>query len=172
MAAPTRSVEEILARVISREIMMNPRLRGMWAVLVGGAVAMTGLLFLDFFQVPLPFTLDFLAAAGPPLRVLAVIALVVEGALVAERLGKHDEPPYPGLAQAAAISVAAIGVLAMGIGAVVFLFWNGVLLRYFPDWSILVTLYYGLLLAGAAMLLSALPAVGACLIRPLVVEHA
>ena len=172
MATATRSVEDILARVISREIIMNPRLRGMWAVLAGGALAVTGLLFLDFFQVPLPFSLDFLAAAGRPLRVLAVLSLVSEGILVADRLAKHDEPPYPALAQAAAIAVAAVGVLAIGVGAVIFLFWNGVLARYLPDWSFLVSLYYGLLLGGAATLLSALPAVGACLIRPLVADRA
>jgi hypothetical protein len=172
MATQTRSMEEILARVISREIMMSPRLRGMWAVLLGGAASATLLLFLDFFEVPLPFSLDFLAAAGHPLRVLAVIALAVEGVLAADRLSRHDEPPYPALAQAAAISVGAIGVISIGLGAVIFLFWNGVLIRYVPDWNFLVTAYYALLLAGGAWLLAALPAVAACLIRPMVADRA
>lgn len=170
MAERARSLEEIIARVISREALLNPKMRGMWAVMLGGALVLSLLLLVDFFQVASPISLDFLAPAGPPYRVLLIVALALEGLLAVGRLARHEEPPYPALTQAAGITVGAVGAIFIGLGLLIFLLWVTLFSVYNPTLLWIPMLYYALLLIGSATLLAALPPLGASLIRPLVRE--
>lgn len=163
-----RTLDEIIANVLSREALLNPRMRGMWAVLLGGVSALALLLVAAFFELAPPVSLDFLSPAGPPYLVLLAVALGLEGLLVVDRLIRHEEPPYPALTQAAAVTIAAVGVILVGVGAVLFIVWTAALSGYVPDWTFFAPAYYALLLVGSALLLAALPPFGASLIRPLV----
>jgi hypothetical protein len=170
VATPTKSVEEIVAKLISREALMHPRLRGLWAIQGTGALVLSLILLTDFFAFPLPFSLDFLGAAGRPLRVLLVIAFALEGLLVTHRFARHKEPPYGELAQSAGLALAAGGAILAGIGVVVYLAWTGLFASYYPAVLWVEPFYYILMLIGPSILLAALPALAGSLIRPLVRE--
>ncbi len=170
MATTTRSVEEIVARLISRDAMMHPRLRGLWAIQGGGALFLSLIVLSDFFAWPLPLSLDFLSTVGRPLRVLLVIAFALEGVLVAHRFARHLEPPYGQLAQSAALALAAAGAVLTGIGVVVHLAWSGLFAGYYPGATWVVPSYYILMLVGPCALLAALPGLAGSLIQPLVTE--
>jgi hypothetical protein len=168
MAPARRSVDEIVQSVLGRGALLNPRMRGMLAVLVGGAFAVALLVVADFYKVPSPISLEPLGVAGAPYRALLALAVAVEGLLVADRLMKHEEPPYTTLAQAAAVTLAAVGAILLGVGAVVFLLWTSGLQGHFEGMWQVTESYYLLLLVGSSLVLAGLAAIGPSLIRPLV----
>lgn len=170
MAAPTGSVEAIRARVISREAMMHPTLRGLWLIQGLGALLVALLLLFDYFQVALPVSFEFLAVAGPPLRVLAAITLGIEGGFVAQRFAKHKEPPYPQFAQSSALGLSSAGAIMMGAGLVMSLVWASLFSGYYPQASVVGSLGPALVLSGAAAMLAGLPTLATSVIRPLILE--
>lgn len=168
MPAAKRSVDEIVQYVLSREALLNPRMRGMVTVLAGGAFAVALLVLADFYKLPSPVSLEPLGVAGAPYRALLAITVAVEGLLVADRLVRHEEPPYLALAQAAAVTLAAVGTILVGLGAVVLLAWNAGLEGHFEGLWQVTEAYYLLLLVGSSLVLAALAAIGPSLMWPLV----
>jgi hypothetical protein len=172
VAGATRSVDEIIARVVLRRSMMHPSLRGLWLAQGVGAVCLALLLLVDYFEVPLPLSFDFLSPAGPPLRVLLLVPLGAVAAAAAYLVRRHEEPPYPQLAQSAALGLASVGALAAAAGVVVYLLWRALVSVHFPGAAWVEDLYPVLLLGGAGALMGALPALAASAIRPFVADRA
>lgn len=168
MPAGKRSVEEIVHYVLSREALLNPRMRGMIAILTGGTFAVALLVLAEFYKVPPPISFEPLGVSGTPYRALIAISVLFEGLFVAHRLMRHEEPPYPTLAQAAAATLAAVGAILIGLGVVVLLAWTYGLEGHFEGLWQVTQAYYLLLLVGSSFVLSALPVVGPSLIRPLI----
>jgi hypothetical protein len=171
VATQARTMDEIVARLISREALMHPRLRGMWAIQGLGALVLSLILLADFYAWPLPFSVDFLSALGPPLRVLLVLALLAEGVAVAQRFARHREPPYSEFVQSGALALAAAGIVVAGIGLLVYFSWTGLFAHYYAGASWVEPLYYGMMLVGPGALLAALPPLAGSLIRPFVAER-
>lgn len=168
MPAAKRSVEEIVQYVLSREALLNPRMRGLLAILAGGTAAVALLVLAEFYKVPSPISLELLGIPGAPYRALVALSVLVEGLFVAHRLLRHEEPPYPALAQGAAATLAALGAILIGLGLVVLLAWTYGLEGHFEGLWQVTHAYYLLLLVGSSFVLASLPVVGPSLIRPLI----
>lgn len=165
MAAPTKTIDEIVARIISARAAGHPTLRGMWAVELGAAFALSAVLFVDYFRSPLPFSIEFLGAVGPPLKVLMAIALGVEGLLVANRFASHREPSYAVRVQGTGLTFAAAGAVVAGAGFVLRLLWDALLRGYLVDLNWIPVASAALLLMGGAAFLASLPALVGSTVR-------
>lgn len=140
----------------------------MFAILAGGTFAVALLVVAEFYKLPSPISLEPLGISGPPYRALIVISVLLEGLLAVHRLMRHDEPPYPTLAQAAAATLAAVGAILIGLGTVVLFAWSYGLEGHFEGLWQVKEAYYLLFLVGSSFVLAALPVVGPSLIRPLI----
>lgn len=168
MGDTRRSIEEIVQAVLSREALYSPRMRGVLAVLGGGAFAIALLVVADFHKILAPFSLEPVGIPGAPYRALMAITIGMEGLLVAQRLNRHIEPSYPTLVQAAAVTLSAVGAILLGVGAVVYLAWTSGLSGHFEGVWQVTEAYYLLLLTGSSLVLAGLAAIGPGLIGALV----
>jgi hypothetical protein len=164
------TLDEIVARVLQQEAMRNPRVRDLRFVVGASAVAYAFLLLASFFSLALPLALEDIAVLGPPYMVMLSVGVGVEGLVATSVLLHRNEEAHALLGQKVSAGVGAIGAGVIGLGAVVFVVWQGLLVRYSPDTLVVAQAALAIVLSGAAVLVAALPALATSLIRATVEE--
>jgi O-antigen/teichoic acid export membrane protein len=163
VSAPTRSVEQIVADVVRNErAEFGPRW-SMRTLLIASAAAMAFLVLADRYLSAENFAV--VQAAGPPFRVLLVLAVLVEGTLAAILLARHEESSYPSFVQGSATTTAAGGAILFGAGAVLILLYTNLLAKYWPESIGLVDWGLYVLLAGVGVFVAALAPAACSVLR-------
>jgi len=158
-------MEDIVASVVRQEHAEAPRLGTMRGLLAGAAAAFGFLLLADTYLPEYAAYASLLEPLGPPLRVLLVFGVAAEGFATAALLYRHEEAPYPVLAQGMATTLAAAGVILLAAGTLLTVLYGLLIGKYWPDLILIAQVGLVVLLVGAGVFLAALAPAACSILR-------